>query len=115
TPIAGVAPGSGWNYLGSGDFNGDGTSDILWQNGSTLAIWTVQNGAFSQSAVVNTAAPAGYAFAGVGDYNGDGTSDMLWRDATNGQTQIWTMANNQVSETFNPGGADPSFWHVAPT
>ena len=27
-------PGLSWNAVGTGDFNGDGHSDILWQNAS---------------------------------------------------------------------------------
>ena len=34
-------PGPSWKAIGTGDFNGDGISDILWQNTSTgqAAIW----------------------------------------------------------------------------
>ena len=28
----GPNPGPSWNAIGTGDFNGDGHSDILWQN-----------------------------------------------------------------------------------
>ena len=111
-PIAGVAPGSGWVYDGTGDFNGDGTSDILWQNGATVAIWELQNGVLSQSVTVSTAAPTGYVFEGIGDYTGSGTSDILWQSPTNGQTMIWEMQNGQVAATATPGGADPSSWQI---
>ncbi len=33
-------PGANWYAVGIGDFNGDGHSDILWQNTSwQVAIW----------------------------------------------------------------------------
>ena len=34
-------PGPSWKAVGTGDFNGDGLSDILWQNTSTgqASIW----------------------------------------------------------------------------
>ena len=33
-------PGPSWHAIGTGDFNGDGHSDILWQNASGQAsIW----------------------------------------------------------------------------
>ena len=35
-------PGPSWQIKGSGDFNGDGKSDIVWQHDSGLpAIWTM--------------------------------------------------------------------------
>src|SRR5262249_24569743 len=34
--VSGVAPGWG---LGTGDFNGDGKGDLIWQNGNTFTEW----------------------------------------------------------------------------
>ena len=36
----GFNPGADWHAIGSGDFNGDGKADILWQNADgTVADW----------------------------------------------------------------------------
>ena len=44
SPVIGN-PGTSWHVIGSGDFNGDGYSDILWQNtNGAVAIWEM-NGA----------------------------------------------------------------------
>ena len=38
--LVGANPGPSWKAIGTGDFNGDGFSDILWQNTSgQAAIW----------------------------------------------------------------------------
>jgi hypothetical protein len=38
-------PGGTWGIAGVGDYNGDGTSDILWRNASgVVAVWTMGNG-----------------------------------------------------------------------
>jgi hypothetical protein len=39
--LVGANPGSSWRAIGTGDFNGDGYSDILWQNPTSgqVEIW----------------------------------------------------------------------------
>ena len=112
--IAGITPNSGWTFDGVGDFNGDGTSDLLWSNGARLAIWDVANGALSQTFNIDasSAVNAGYSFAGIGDYNGDGTSDILWRNTSTGNAQVWTISNNALLQAIGTGGADASSWHI---
>ena len=41
--LVGANPGPSWHVIGSGDFNGDGYSDILWQNTSSgeVYIWEI--------------------------------------------------------------------------
>ena len=39
-PVIGTNPGPAWHVKGTGDFNGDGHADILWQNDNgSVAIW----------------------------------------------------------------------------
>ena len=113
--VAGIAPNSGWTFDGIGDFNGDGVSDVLWQNGGTLALWEMSNGSLLKSVTVSSSAPSGYTFEGISDYFGTGTSGILWQNATNGQTLLWNLSGGQVVATTSPGGADPSSWHVVQT
>jgi len=89
-----TVPDTNWKVAGSGDFNNDRKTDILWRNTATgqNAIWMMNGTA--------TATGTGYAasmtdlnwkIAGVGDFNGDGKSDILWRNSATGQNAIWMM------------------------
>lgn len=120
TSIAGIAPGTGWNYLGVGDFNGDGTSDILWQNGSVLVIWELAGpnsgqaaGGLLRSVTETNSVANGDSFAGIGDYNGDGISDILWRNTSTGDTSGWLIgATGQVNTIVGLGVTSETSWHL---
>ncbi|MBV8567043.1 MAG: type I secretion C-terminal target domain-containing protein [Methylobacteriaceae bacterium] len=95
----------------SGDFNGDGTSDILWRNDNgDLGTWELSNGQKSSGTDLGVV-PLSWHVVGVGDFNHDGTSDILWRN-DNGDVGTWEITNGLKS-----GGTDlgvvPMNWHVA--
>jgi Big-like domain-containing protein/VCBS repeat protein len=97
-------PGTnGYTALGTGDFNGDGTSDIIWKNNASGAteIWTMKNGALSSFTPIGNL--TGYSLVGTGDFNGDGTSDIIWKNNASGATEIWTMKDGARS-SFTPIG-----------
>jgi hypothetical protein len=53
----GANPGTSWHIVGTGDFNGDGDADILWQNtDGQAAIW-LMNGTTPFSEVLVGANP----------------------------------------------------------
>ncbi len=88
------------------DFNGSGTSDILFRDPTTGAF-----GDFLMSNGQPTWASVGWAdpglrVVGTGDFNGDGTADILLRDPVDGSLSQFVMTNNQAA--WAPiGWADP--------
>lgn len=91
--------------VGVGDFNADGTSELLWLEPGTgaLSVWFMQAGvipnvvALSQTAGAALALVAGERVAAVGDLNADGNSDLVVRNDAAGTTQIWLMTGTQRS------------------
>lgn len=78
--------------VGVGDFNHDGTTDLLRQEGGTVVASLVRDGHVYQSNTITTGA-VGYEIKGVGDFNHDGTSDIVLQ---NGATVVdWLISNGQ--------------------
>ena len=98
--------------IAAGDFNGDGKSDILWQNSSTKQVEIYEmNGA----AVINTPtaqAASGLTAIGTGDFNNDGNSDILFQNGS-GQAVIWTMNGDSHVGTQTIAKPGSGTWTVS--
>lgn len=94
----------------SGDFNGDGKSDILWRNTfyGTNTIWLSGNSAAVQAVAT---ADVNWKIVGVGDFNGDHVSDILFRNSVSGNNVIWLSANADTPQSVNPVASQT--WQVA--
>ena len=79
---------------GTGDFNGDGTSDLLWRNATTgdIEIWFMKNG--QPSFFYDAPLPKGYTIDAVGDFHHDGSADLLMHD-TSGNYYTWNFVNGK--------------------
>ena len=104
---------AGWLPTLTGDFNHDGTSDLLWFNASTndTEVWSLSNGKWSSSSDLGLH-PAGWQPAGSGDFNHDGTSDLLWFNATTGDVEIWKISNGKWAGSADLG-SHPAGWQPA--
>jgi len=106
----GFAVNSGWTVLGTGDFNGDGTSDVLLMNSQSrqVGVWTVSNGAAASYTPLGIA-NSEWSFGGIGDFNGDGRSDIIWR--TSAELNIWNSQAGLSVQTVVLGNNAPFDWN----
>ena len=107
------------------DFDGDGYSDILWQNtsgevviwemngtsvigGGLVYIWEMNGTNVVGGGSLGNPGPSGHVI-GTGDYYGNGYSDIAFQN-TSGEVCIWEMNGTTVIGGGSLGNPGPS-WH----
>jgi FG-GAP-like repeat len=115
---------AGWEFVGRGDFDRDGNSDVFWYNrlSGLSKIEYVLDGAPTKLAnVVDIqgnifrAGDAGdWKVQAIGDFNQDGWLDLFWLNKRSGQTGYWQMNDNQLigGSMNSPTISDPQEWQV---
>jgi Beta-galactosidase/FG-GAP-like repeat len=102
----------GFAPVETGDFNGDGRSDLLLYNSATrqTAIWNISGEYYTGK--FGPTLPPGWNVAAVADFNGDGKFDYLLVNSTTRQTAIWYL-NAGVYFGGNYGPTLPPGWTIA--
>lgn len=91
----------GWEVVGSGDYDGNGTADLLWQESGTphLTVWLFTGGAVSgggPAVGIALEADGDWQVGGSGDFDGDGRDDVLLFSRRLGVAEIWSLDGEQV-------------------
>lgn len=101
-----------WRLVGIGDFTGNNSKDLLWQNkNGQLAVWFMNGINFGHSELLNNGYSVSkeWTVVGLEDYNGDGQKEILWKDRK-GQQAVWFMnpANRTILSHSTLIGTDPN-------
>jgi hypothetical protein len=116
-----VAPTRDSRLLGTGDFNADGATDLLWRNPAGQVSISLMNGAGAVIVPLGWRSPIkgtmtlSTRVAGIADFNADRRADILWRHA-DGQLEIWfagEMGNRAYPGWHDVAGPVDLSWNVA--
>jgi hypothetical protein len=103
-----------WHVQGTGDFDADGKSDILWRHDSgQVYFWEMDGLAIkAEGGAAHAPVPNDWHIQGVGDFDGDGKSDILWRHDS-GQVYFWEMNGLAIKAEGSAAHAPiPNDWHI---
>ncbi|MBE6367102.1 MAG: hypothetical protein E7052_04240 [Lentisphaerae bacterium] len=97
-----VANYGDWEYLASGDFDGDNCNDIAMINGDgVVGIWGVKDGYLDSWSILSAVDTNTWQLAGVDDFNNDGTDDIAWCNVNTASTGYWQINNKNLSSWQN--------------
>ncbi len=124
-PLTGASPlPLNWKLSATGDFNHDGSADLLWRNVTSqkIVIWTLgENGAPSThktGAIVPSpdhAVDANWEIVAALDFDHDNNRDLLWYNGSSGKIVIWFLDQQAVrilGKFTDPSNAGDANWRV---
>jgi hypothetical protein len=107
-----------WRIVGTGDFNRDGHTDILWRHETSaqLVVWYMQGTQLVDGDFLSEPSPADpqWQIAAIVDIDGDDDADLLWRHGLSGQLVAWLMEGHvlQCGVTLDPDRLADLAWRV---
>ena len=88
-------PDTNWELVGSGNLNGDGHDDLVWQNKADgrVSAWLMDGmqKADAELLSIPQAVDLNWRVRAVTDANGDGRADIFWQHQTRGLVAVWLM------------------------
>ena len=94
-----------WTMLGTGDFNGDGRDEILFQNGTNFYTTDINSNFASLGGF-----GAGWEVRAIGDFSGDGKDDLVLFHKDTGS--VVKLENGQASSYASLGQLDANDWFI---
>jgi hypothetical protein len=110
----------GWNkasvdqtlkFVGTGDFDGNGQSDLLWQSSGQGVLWLDNGENFVQVTIPNASMGAEWAANGIG-HDSNGTKEIFWSDGSGGDVAIWKVSGGTLSSASIVSGHMGAEWSI---
>jgi hypothetical protein len=90
----GAVADTNWKIVATGDFDGDGQRDLVWQHtNGTISTWLMRGNTLVDGRLFepSTAGNPDWRVVAAGDMNRDGKCDLIWRNRTTGVMAVWYM------------------------
>ncbi|MGL5509780.1 MAG: FG-GAP repeat domain-containing protein, partial [Microcoleaceae cyanobacterium] len=87
-----------WKINGTGDFDGDGKTDILLRNyaNGNNQVWLMNGTKLGSKVNLPAQTNLNWTIEGAEDFNNDGNTDILWRNYATGGNQVWLMSDQYL-------------------
>ncbi|MEO6992278.1 MAG: immunoglobulin domain-containing protein [Lacunisphaera sp.] len=98
-----------------GDFDGNGTADLVWTNTQTgeRSMWFLNGNTTSGGASLGVV-PVEWVVSATADFDGDGKADIFWTNTITGDRAMWLM-NGSAMRTNTFMGTVPTDWVISGT
>ncbi len=108
--------GSNWFVAATGDFDNNGTPDILWQEQSLgiTGVWIMNGVNYVSSVPIESLSGNGWYVEAADDFTRDGRPDLFFRNLATGENVIWQMNGLSFSASASVD-ARPVSWRMQGT
>jgi len=91
--LAGTPFTAGWQFVGMGDLDGNGTTDLVWRESlfGKMYAWLLDDGSMLESVQLSGPLGSNWSVIGIGDISGDSRGDIVLRDSASGNVEAWLM------------------------
>lgn len=106
----GTSLANSYELAGTGDFNGDRRTDLLWTSPARDILISFSTGAGYSNVQTPYTYSSGMQVLGASDINGNGKADIIFRNESAGQFYVWYMdGSTRVAYNAHPVGAGYEF------
>jgi len=106
TVTSGIDPNA-WLLVAVGDLDGDGKSDLVWENAQTgdIVEWLMDGLTIKSYSTLFAGPNSEWLVVGAGDLDGDGKSDLILENLNTGDVVEWLMDGATIRSftTLAPG------------